>query len=42
MAARNHGSAGRELAAGAYSRAMLGMPAPEFKTIDFAAAAYLK
>jgi 3-hydroxy-9,10-secoandrosta-1,3,5(10)-triene-9,17-dione monooxygenase len=40
LAARTHGTAGRELAAIAYSRALLGLPAPEFKTTDFAATAY--
>lgn len=30
MAARNHGSAGRELAAGQYIKALFGMPAPPF------------
>ncbi len=42
MAARNHGSGGRELAATNYVRELFGMPAPEFKVIDFAAAAYLR
>lgn len=42
MAARNHGSGGKELAASNYVRALFGMPAPEFKVIDFAAAAYLR
>ncbi len=42
MAARNHGSGGRELAASSYVRELFGMPAPEFKVIDFAAAAYLR
>jgi len=40
MAARTHGTAGKELAATAYSKALLGLPPPEFKTINFAAAAY--
>jgi len=38
MSARTHGSAGKELAASAYSRALLGLPAPEFQVNDFAAA----
>ena len=42
MAARNHGSGGRELAASNYVRELFGMPPPEFKVIDFAAAAYLR
>lgn len=42
MAARNHGSGGREMAASSYVRELFGMPAPEFKVIDFAAAAYLR
>lgn len=42
MAARNHGSGGRELAATNYVRALFDLPAPEFKVIDFAAAAYLR
>lgn len=42
MAARNHGSGGREVAATNYVRALFDMPAPEFKVIDFAAAAYLR
>jgi 3-hydroxy-9,10-secoandrosta-1,3,5(10)-triene-9,17-dione monooxygenase len=42
MAARNHGSGGRELAATNYVRALFDMPPPEFKVIDFAAAAYLR
>ncbi|NUY04939.1 acyl-CoA dehydrogenase [Paraburkholderia youngii] len=40
MAARTHGTGGKELAASAYSRALLGLPAPEFKVNDFATAAY--
>lgn len=40
MAARTHGTGGKELAAAAYSRALLGLPAPEFKVNDFATAAY--
>ncbi len=42
MAARNHGSGGKEMAASNYVKALFGMPAPEFKVIDFAAAAYLR
>ena len=40
MAARNHGSAGRELAAGQYIKEMFGLPAPAFK--DFGTLAYYK
>lgn len=40
MAARTHGTGGKEMAAIAYSRALLGLPAPEFKVTDFATAAY--
>lgn len=40
MTARNHGSAGKEMAAIAYSRALMGLPAPEFTVNDFATAAY--
>jgi 3-hydroxy-9,10-secoandrosta-1,3,5(10)-triene-9,17-dione monooxygenase len=40
MAARTHGTGGKELAASAYARALLGLPAPEFKVNDFATAAY--
>lgn len=40
MAARTHGTGGKEVAASAYSRALLGMPPPEFSVTDFATAAY--
>lgn len=40
MAARNHGSGGRELAAGQYIRALFGMEPPPFR--DFATLAYHK
>ena len=40
MAARVHGTGGKEFAAGLYSRALMGLPAPEFKVQDFAAANY--
>lgn len=40
MASRNHGSAGRELAAGAYVKEMFGLPAAPFK--DFGTLAYYK
>lgn len=40
MAARNHGSAGREMAAGAYVKEMFGLPAAPFK--DFGTLAYYK
>lgn len=42
MSARTHGTAGKELTAAAYSRALLGLPPPEFAVLDFAAAAYLR
>lgn len=42
MSARTHGTAGRELAAAFYSRALLGMAPPDFKVVDFATAAYWK
>jgi len=40
MAGRTHGTAGKELFATMYARALLGMPPPEFKVADFGAAAY--
>ncbi|MGA7205817.1 MAG: acyl-CoA dehydrogenase family protein [Specibacter sp.] len=40
MAARNHGSAGRELAAGSYIKTLFGLPPAPFK--DFGALAYYK
>ncbi|WP_250456247.1 acyl-CoA dehydrogenase [Caballeronia sp. ATUFL_M2_KS44] len=40
MASRVHGTGGKEFAAIAYSRSLLGLPAPEFKVVDFGAAAY--
>ncbi|WP_233873615.1 acyl-CoA dehydrogenase [Paraburkholderia adhaesiva] len=40
MASRVHGTGGREASAVAYSRLLLGLPAPEFKVIDFGAANY--
>jgi 3-hydroxy-9,10-secoandrosta-1,3,5(10)-triene-9,17-dione monooxygenase len=42
MAGRNHGSAGRELAAGLYIKTLFGMPAPEFVKIDPATLAYFR
>jgi 3-hydroxy-9,10-secoandrosta-1,3,5(10)-triene-9,17-dione monooxygenase len=40
MAARPHGTGGKERAAIAYSRAVLGLPAPDFPVLHFGAAAY--
>lgn len=40
MAARNHGSAGRELAAGSYIKTLFGLPPAPFK--DFGSLAYYK
>lgn len=42
MAGRNHGSAGKELAAGLYIKALFDMPPPEFSSIDMGTLAYYK
>lgn len=42
MAGRNHGSAGRELAAGLYIKALFNMEPPPFTSIDMGTLAYYK